>query len=147
MMSLETTIADEVVTLLNGNSFSQPFTAVRDWMPVFDPDLLSNLSVVVIPKRTNLENASRKAVRHDIEISIAVQQRLGLATGDAGDKAEIDLLQNLADEIRNFLIQRSLTSASFSGIEHRVLVDPAYLYELRTFTSLITLTYRAFVTS
>ena len=146
-MSLETTIADEVVTLLNGNSFSQPFTAVRAWLPVFDPESLSNLSVVVIPTRTNLENASRKAVRHDIEISIAVQQRLGLATGDAGDEAEIDLLHNLADEIRNFLIQAALTSARLSGIEQRVLVDPAYQYDFRTFTSLITLTYRAFVTS
>ncbi|MFQ5733007.1 MAG: hypothetical protein ACE5KM_13785 [Planctomycetaceae bacterium] len=146
-MSLETTIADEVVAALNAEVFSQAVTAVRDWLPVFDPDQLSNLKVTVIPKRTTIDNAARGVSKREHEIIVAVQKRLGIADGDTGDKPEIDALHSLSVEIRDFLDQQSMTSGKFLRVEHRVMVDPDYIYELRTFTSLINVAYRAFISS
>lgn len=149
-MSIETDIADQIVTRLNNaapGTFSIAFTAERAWMPEFDEAGLENLQVRVIPARTEPANAARGVIRHDVEIAVAVQRRLAQGTNADADKTEIDNLVGLAQEIREHLEQvgyATTPEARYLGIEHRPLVEPEFLMG-RIFTSLIRPTYRTFL--
>ncbi|HUU08908.1 MAG TPA: hypothetical protein VM431_00030, partial [Phycisphaerae bacterium] len=83
-MALITDIADAVVAELNGHTFSRPFTAARFYRPVFDLAEMSALHVSVVPKGLAIERLDRSRNQHDVQVDIAVQQKLGSA-----DNAEI----------------------------------------------------------
>jgi choline dehydrogenase-like flavoprotein len=84
-MAQITDIADAVVTALNGQSFSQPFTAARAYRPAFDLREMKDLHVTVVPKGVELTTAGRGLAQSDVQIDIGVQQKLA-----TGDDAEID---------------------------------------------------------
>ncbi|MFB3894542.1 MAG: hypothetical protein ACE15C_21275, partial [Phycisphaerae bacterium] len=97
-MALIADIAGAVVTALNGHTFSQPFTAARAYLPVFDLKDMKDLHVTVVPRGVELTTAGRGLAASDIQIDVAVQKKLALA-----DSAEIDALMGLVQEIAEFI--------------------------------------------
>jgi len=68
-------IADAVTAELNGNSFSQPFTAQRLYLPVFDLQGMSQLKVTVVPKGIISASLDRSRDSLDYQIDVAVQKK------------------------------------------------------------------------
>jgi hypothetical protein len=145
-MSLAADIAVAVVGELNGGTFSQSFTAVRTYLPVYDLAEMADLHVTVVPKGVTSQVASRDASQLEISIDIAVQKKL-LSSG-AADTAEIDVLMDLCEEIADFLRQRRLAAfpaAAWVRTDHVAIYSPEHLEQLRQFTSVMTVIYRAMV--
>ena len=142
-MSLIADIAAAVVAELNARTFSPAFTAVRTYLPVYDLAEMADLHVTVVPKGVTSQQASRDASQFEISVDIAVQKKLA-----ATDNAEIDPLMDLAEEIAEFLRQRRLAAfpaAAWVRTEHVAVYSPEHLEQLRQFTSVMTVVYRAMV--
>ena len=139
-MALITDIADAVVAELNGHTFSRPFTAVRYYRPVFDLAEMQSLHVSVVPKGLAIERLDRSRNQHDLQVDIAVQQKL-----QSADNAEIDALVALVEEIADFFRLRRLAAcpaAVWVQTANLPIYSPEHLEELRQFTSVLTLTFR-----
>ena len=137
-MSTIADIADAVVTELNGHSFSQPFTAARAYLPVFDLKEMKDLHVTVVPKGLELSTAGRGLAQSDVQIDVAVQKKLASA-----DNAEIDALMGLVQEIAEFIRATGrFGDAVWVKTENLPIYSPEHLGELRQFTSVLTLTLK-----
>jgi len=134
-------IADAVVAELTGGQFSQAFTPERRVLPVFELADLAALRVTVVPKAVEITGSTRAIGQYDIQVDVGVQKKLG-----ADLDAETAELCGLVDEIADYLRQRPLAAAPYANWV-RTANDPVYapehLFEKRTFTSVLTLTYRA----
>ena len=141
-MTLAIDIADAVVTALNGQGFSQPFTAARAYRPAFDLREMKDLHVTVVPKGVELTTAGRGFAQSDVQIDIGVQQKLA-----TGDDAEIDVLMGLVEEIAEFVrATRQFGDAVWVKTENVPIYSQEHLGELRQFTSVLTLTLRVMTT-
>jgi hypothetical protein len=140
-MSVVVDIADKVVEELNAGSFSQPFTAERAYLPCYALEDVKDLRVTVVPKAVDIQAATRTSNQQDIEIDVAVQQKL-----TAADNAEIDPLLALVEELADHF--RFKRFASPDAVWIRTRNEPVYAQEhldrFRVFTSLLTLTFRTF---
>jgi len=143
-MSAIIPITDAVVAALNGGTFSQPFTAIRLYVPNFDLKDMKDLHVSVVPRGVELSTASRSLLQHDVQIDVAVQKKLPADTADtAGDQAAIDELMGLVQEIADFLREiGSFGDALWVKTENKPVYSSEHLSQLRQFTSLLTLTLR-----
>ena len=138
-MSTIAAIADAVVTALNGHSFSQPFTAARAYLPVYDLKDMADLHVTVVPKGMEMSTAGRGLAQSDVQIDIAVQKRV-----DPEDNAEIDTLMGLVQEVAEFIRATGrFGDASWVKTDNSPIYSPEHLGELRQFTSVLTVTLRA----
>ena len=148
-MSFATQIADAIAIELNAvpdGTFSQVFTAERRVLPVYELTDLNTLKVTVVPKAMEISGSTRSASQYDFSIDIGIQKKVASATGSVELDTEVAALGSLVDEINDYLRQRPL--GSFAGVAWvRSVNDPVYapehLHEQRTFTSVLTLTYRA----
>jgi len=132
-------IADAIVAELNGESFSQPFTAERAYKPTFDLQEMQDLHVTVVPKELASQQSSRSMVQQDFQIDIGIQKKL------EADDAETDALMALVEEIADFFRRGRLEAVPNAGLirtENAPVFSPEHLSELRQFTSVLTLTYR-----
>jgi len=137
-MALIADIADAVVTALNDHTFSQPFTAVRAYRPVFDLKEMTDLHVTVVPKGVELTTAGRGLAQSDVQIDVGVQKKLA-----GGDNAEIDPLLGLVQEIAEFVRATGrFGDAAWVKTENTPIYSQEHLGELRQFTSVLTLTLR-----
>jgi len=137
-MSQITDIADAVVTALNGQSFSQSFTAARAYRPSFDLQEMKDLHVTVVPKGIELITAGRNLPQSDVLIDIGVQKKLA-----ESDETEIDALMGLVQEIVEFIRDtKKFGGASWVKTENVPIYSQEHLSELRQFTSVLTLTLR-----
>ena len=139
-MAVITDIADAIVAQLNGETFSQPVTAVRSYLPQYDLTEMQTLHVTVVPKGVVLGSADRSRGQGDYSVDVAVQRKFA-----AGDNADLDGLTNLVEEIINHFRGRRLDSypdAAWLKTEQTVLYAPEHMAELRQFTSIVTFTYR-----
>jgi len=138
-MSVIVAIADAVVAELNGGSFSQSFTAERNYLPLYDLKQLKTLRVTVVPSGTAIETKARKTAQHDVEIDVAVQQKLA-----ATDNTELDPLLALVEEIADHFRFKRLASpdAVWIKTENEPVYAQEHLDQYRVFTSLLTLTFR-----
>lgn len=142
-MSLITTIADAVVTELNGapaGTFAQAFTAVRHYRPQFDLAELKTLRVSVVPKGIGITGLMRNANQHDVSIDVAVQKKV-----TAGDGAELDGLMLLSEQIADFFRLRRLSAlpeALWTKTDNVPVYSPEHLEQKQVFTSVLTLTFR-----
>jgi len=137
MNSLIVSVADEVVSLLNDQEFSQPFEAKRLYLPLFDRTAMTQMHVTVVPKAEESVLHSRSQTRDDIQIDVAVQQAV-----DAKDIAKIDSLVHFVEEIKTFLRFRSVANVSWVGTEQEPIYSVDHLAQKQQFTSVLTLTYR-----
>jgi hypothetical protein len=137
-MAQITDIADAVVVALNGQTFSQPFTAARAYRAAFDLQEMKDLHVTVVPKGMELVTAGRGVAQSDLQIDIGVQKKLA-----TGNDAEIDALMDLVQEIAEFIrATRQFGEAVWVKTENTPIYSQEHLGELRQFTSVLTLTLR-----
>ncbi len=133
-------VADAVVTELNSGQFGQQFTARRLYRPRYQPQDLKTLQVAVVPKSLAIDAATRSGDLWECQIDVAVQKKLAAETDE-----EITPLVELVETIaRHFRLRRP--SEKPDAICIKVEISPIYavehLDELRTFTSVVTLTFR-----
>ncbi len=146
-MSTIIDIADAVAAELNSaeaGTFSQDFSAQRQVLPVHELADLKDLKVTVVPKSIEITSATRVSSRHDFAIDIGIQKRVGRDMD-----IDVKTLGTLVDEITLYLRKRPLTGASFAtwvGATNDPIFVPEHLAEQRTFTSVLTVTYRALTT-
>jgi len=122
-MAVITDIADAVVAELASGSFSQPISPQRLVLPEFDLAALADLRVTVVPKAIEISAASRVASRHDVQIDIGIQKKLGKDLD-----AEVPVLCELVDEIAAFLKRRPL-QATPHAVWVRSANEPIYAPE------------------
>ena len=143
-MALIIDIADAVAAELNAapaGSFDPAFTAVRRVLPAFELAELVGLKVSVVPKATEAAGSSRSACLIDCRIDIGVQRKLGRDL-DAGVAA----LCGLVEAIAAYLRRRPLTGAPHTAwvrTQNDPVYAPDHLAQQRTFTSVLTITYRS----
>ena len=142
-MSLITSIADAVVTDLNGaaaGTFAQTFTAARHYRPQFDLAELKTLRVSVVPKGIAITGLMRSANQHDVSVDVAVQKKVNPA-----DSAELDGLMTLVEQIADYLRLRRLTAlptALWTKTDNVPVYAPDHLEQKQVFTSVLTFTFR-----
>ena len=139
-MSIITDVAQAVTDELNGATFSQPFTAERQYLPVFELPDMKVLHVTVAPRGIAISALDRGRCQHDVQIDIAVQKKITTDT-----PAEIDPLMALVQEIADFFKLRQLVSlpaAVWIKTENAPIYALEHLQELRQFTSVLTLTFK-----
>ena len=138
-------IADAVVTVLNDASLSQTFTAVRLYRPITELKDFTALRVIVVPKDQEQVLADRVQAQMDFRLDIGIQKKLADATS-TGNVAEIDTLMTLVEEVIDLIrTTRVFGVAKWLKTENNPIFAPDHLSEMRVFTSVLTLTLRAFI--
>jgi len=142
-MSLITTIADALVTELNGapaGTFAQAFAAARHYRPQFDLAELKTLRVSVVPKGIVITGLMRSANQHDVSVDVAVQKKV-----NPTDSAELDGLMTLVEQIADFFRLRRLAAlpqALWTKTDNLPVYSPEHLEQKQVFTSVLTFTFR-----
>lgn len=140
-MALAIDIADAVVAELAGGAFSQSFTPQRRVLPEYELADLKDLRVTVVPAAVEISGASRTLNQHDVRIDVGIQKKLGKDID-----TEVAQLCGLVDEIAEFLNRRALQATPWA-VWVKTANEPIYaadhLAEQRTFTSVLSVTYRA----
>ncbi len=139
-MGVISDIAESVKEALDGGTFSQPVTAERHYLPIYDLQDMQNLHVTVVPKGVLVQAGGRSQNQHDYQIDVAVQKKLA-----TGDNDEIDPLLTLVDEIADYFRLKRLDSfpnAMWVKTENAPVYAVEHLDQLAQFTSVLTLTFR-----
>jgi len=135
-----TQVAEAVVAALNSATFSQPIAATRSYLPRVELTELKSLKVTVVPSSVSVVTLSRGQTQRDVAIDVAVQKKLAHE-----QNADLDPLLTLAEEIaEHFRDQRldSFPDAAWVKTEFKPIYAPEHIEQLRTFTSVLTLTFR-----
>jgi len=140
MASTIVTLADAVVAELNAGQFGQQFTAKRLYRPRYQATDLKNLQVTVVPKELTIDAATRSGDLWECQIDVAVQKKLSAEIDE-----DINPLIQLAEDIaRHFKLRRPANKPDALCVKAEVapIYAVEHLDELRTFTCVITLTFR-----
>ena len=143
-MALIIDIADAVAAELNAapaGTFDPAIAAVRRVLPEFELADLAELKASVVPKAVEINGSTRSASQFDLQVDIGVQKKLGkdLDTEVAG-------LCGLVEAIAGYLRRRPLAAAPHAAwvrTQNDPVYAPEHLAEQRTFTSVLTVTYRS----
>ena len=141
-------VVDAVVTGINGQSFSQSFTAVRDYLYDLDLPTHSSLHVAAWPSSTATAEYARNGVQRDYSVLLRVAKKI-TATTTSARKASIDPLMTLVEEINDYIEPTEASSelapdgASWISTENGD-VDFQQLNELNQFSVITTFTFRDF---
>jgi len=136
-------LADAVKTFLNGESYSQEFTATRRYTPITSAQDLADLTVTVYPGTRRSVVLTRGTRQKFHTVHVAVQQKLA-HTSEANAKTEADALVLLMEEIGDSLEGQTQDSKHFRTInenQHSPLFNSEALREAGVFSSVITLEY------
>lgn len=141
-----TTIADALVTALNGGSFAIAFTAVRAWQPVHEVEDLATLRVSVAPRSRQTTRDTRGTNVNLHVLDVTFQKQITGSTAAEVD-AEVDPLAALVESVADFVDRLTLTAGAARYAPQQVttidpICDPDMLYQERIFTSVITTGYR-----
>ena len=143
-MSVLVDIAKAVAAELNDPGqpgFCESFEAKRYYQPVFDLGEMQDLHVSVVPKGQAVSKAARAATQNDYQVDVAVQKKLS-----AGGLDEADALMELVEQIGGFFRLRRLKEypdAVWVATENEPVFSQEHMDQLRQFTSVLTLTFRA----
>lgn len=91
-------ISEAVKDFINGQTYSETFTAVRRYAPQYDLDDLTELIVTVVPATATAQTISRSAATYEIGIDIGVQKKLPSGI-DCDLPENVDGLMDLVEEI------------------------------------------------
>jgi len=132
-------IADAVVAALNTPGvFSVPFTAVRAYDPQYPREEMKTLHVTVVPASKTTERLDRHQWQYDVTVDVAVQQAYEEADNDT-----LDPLMALVEEIELYFGGgRRVTDAILVRMANVPVYAPEHMDALRTFTSVLSLTFR-----
>lgn len=137
-MSAIATIADLVVTALNGHAFSETFTAERGWAPLVPLERTIALTVRVAPRSSRVaERLTRRADRleHTVDITLLKQ------TDETN--ADVDVYVGLAEEVAD-LFRRETLAGPYPcvGIQTDPVCALSELNSRRLITSVVSLTFQ-----
>ena len=136
-------IADDVVTVINGGSFTyaDPVAAIRWYVPDYDLAGIKTLRVSVLPADKPELLQSRNLTQRDFMISVGVQQKVSNLTTDFDDLVE------LVEEINALFrfAQLPVTGVSWIASEVDPVYDPDHASQMNVFTSVLNLTFRDFL--
>lgn len=142
-------LADAVVETLNDATFSQPFEAVRTYLPISTQQDLQTLRVTVVPLGPTVEGESRSSASIDLPVQIGVQKKL-----DSDSNDDIDPLVSLAEEIADFWLPASgdrpmlafgdgdANAAYCISLSHEFVAAVEHLDNMRVLTCVMTVTFR-----
>ena len=131
-------LADALVADLNGHSFSQPFQAVRGYLPTFELQDLNTLKVTVVPNKDEGKLDTRSSSAHEFAIDIGVQKK-----PPKTDNEDLDPLMYLVQEIADyFLFGKRPGETTLIAPQVRILYLQEHLHKFHQFTSVLTLTFR-----
>ena len=139
-MPVITQIADAVVATLNAATLSQPVTAMRAYLPRAEVADLKTLKVTVVPSSVMNASVTRSQSQQDVAIDVAIQKKPGNE-----QNSSFDPLLALAEEIGDLFRAERLESfplAACIKTEFKTIYAPEHIENLRTFTSVLTLTFR-----
>ncbi len=151
--SPELQIVDAVVALLNGPpqgyAFTISATAVAGFAPIYDLTLLQTPKVTVMPGDEEDTFLHRNASQLDVNVDVGIQQKLppNAATADLISRclmqyaSQIKKLLKLPADVGPLTLADG-TRASWIGMTARPLWHEPHLLESRTFTRILTFTYR-----
>lgn len=142
MNSLAGKLGAAVAAQINAGTWSQTFTAVSGFAPIYTLKQLQSLRVTVTPRIVQRSISTRASVSREFSVDVAVQRRVD--PGDAQD-TQVDELMAFTESISDYLDMRILqteTDFSWLGCTHDPMLLTDHLYEQGTFASLLSLTYR-----
>jgi hypothetical protein len=132
-------VADAVVAQLNATTFSQPLTAERHYQSKFELSEMTELKVSVVPRSLASKTLDRNRDTFDYLIDVAVQQKNDMS--QTALDALMALVEEMADHFRTQPLAGYL-NARCTDVKNEPVYALEHLEELRSFTSVITLTYR-----
>ena len=128
-------VAELVKDELNNTSWTQTFTAERDYLAFKKLEDIKDLFVFVTPNAETISPVSRQADQNDIIIDVCISQ------ADVS-KAEVDALMDLIDEIHGHFMRIVLDSKYHcSGIAIDPVFDPDAMREEDRFISVMRMTF------
>lgn len=141
-MSELTDIADAVVAALNDAELSQPFTAVRRYVPKVDLEVLQAIDVTVVAAGVSRTIETRGSLRKEYRVDVGVRKKV-----DPADTDDCDPLMTLVEEIAELFIGSALGNYTTAICTEALCPDePPYnldhMVELRQFTRVVQLTFR-----
>lgn len=145
-MSNVLNLADAVAAELNAapdGTFSKTFIAIRKVIPAYELSELAELKVTVVPKAIEITSAMRNGSQHDFAVDIGIQQKISKDVD-----SDVENLMSFVDEIAAYLTKRKLMDVPWAvwvSIKNDPPYVPEHLAEKRTFTSVLTVTYRGFL--
>jgi hypothetical protein len=131
-------VADAVVSELNGQTFSQSFTAEKKFLPVYELKDLEKLQVTAVPKAQSFMRLNRGQISTEVQVDIGIQKRIENDT-------EIENLLELAEEFAIFFNSRQMESFSkavCSNVKNEPIYALEHLEEYRQFTGILTLSFK-----
>jgi len=140
-LSLEHSIAEEVVTALNVEDFSIAFTAERKHIELLDTPAIATLRVVVAPSGKNSEQVARNVWEESPSVGIAIRKKL-IAGDESSASTELDGLTYLAEQIERFARSLAVTGATLESYERQPIADPEKLTQ-REYLAIIQLQYKS----
>ncbi len=144
-MSQIVTVADALVTSLNGASWTIPFTAVREFRPDHSLEDLKTIKVTVVPKSVTILTPTRGMQERLMLIDVGIQFRLSKKTTQSAEDVEVADRLALVDEIVDHIFTvRTFGEASWVNTINEPIFDPSHIREERVFTSVLTMTFRVY---
>ena len=136
-MSRATTLADAIVSGLNGETFTQSFTAKRSFVALYKLRNLKTLKVEVIIAETETTPISRSTAGEMITINIVFQKLI-----DISDNTDIDELMDLLDEVNEYLHKTNCEKALWTGNTITLPYDFDILRDEHRFFGVVSATYK-----
>jgi len=129
---------NEIVNVLNAGSYSQSFTAVKDYRPSFD-QTARDLTVVVFPDgyTRDVDTRSRLA-RSDLSVSVMIRKGVTTAKGSS-NTSDIDGMLDLVDEV---ITQIQGNVSKIVSLSAEGAYDAGRLYNDSDFAVLVTVNLR-----
>jgi hypothetical protein len=139
-------IADAVTNALNAASLSLTFDAQRTYVPIHELTEIDGLLVTVVPVLLGMTIISRRDDEFTYSVDIGVQKRIGIGTmSDAQIKDACDPLMGFVEEILDLFRGEAVIAmipARFDSATNAPIFVPSHIDEKKTFTSVLTLTFK-----
>jgi hypothetical protein len=135
-------IAEALKDFLNSTSFSQSFTAARDYAPAFTLEELATLRVTVVPKSLEPAAVARDRSQLQCQVDVGIQKKID----PARLKEDVDALMAVVEEIALWICGRVLpgfADPKWQAMTNTPIYDPEKLRTEAVFISVITVTYVA----
>lgn len=141
-MSPKQQLAEDLIELLNGETWGLPFVAERKFEPETRTlEEFQDLRCTVVVAAERKSSVARTKTQRDVDVDVAFQQK-----PDARDNEQLDPLDDLSEDVGTFLLRRVVGDDRFRciAVEYKGTAPwiPEHLKEKHLWTSVVTATFR-----
>ena len=139
MASAVADLANAVASFINDGPFTVPATVA--YLPTHGLEEMAAPQITVMPRSMSVEKLDRATEAYDVQIDVALQQRVN----DEQSAPEVEGLLGLVEQLADYLKFEALPAmpgAMFIGIANEPIYSQDHLREHHVFTAVVTLTYR-----